>query len=403
MRLAFIATRADDLGGAQVHVRDLCAGLAARGHHVTVLAGGRGVFSEELRRVDVDFRPVAGLAVPIHPLRDTRAFGALVRALRELRPDLVLAHTAKAGFLGRAAAALLGIPAVFTPHGWAISDRISRRQGRVFGVLEKAAARATARIVNVCDFEMRLALEHGIAPREKMAVIYNGIPDVPASLLARPAQRPARLVMVARMAPPKDHATLLRALAGLADMEWTLDLIGDGPLESAIRALAGELGIAGHVRFRGFQADVAAHLAEAQALVLSSRFEAFPYAVLEAMRAGLPVVASRVGGIPEAVEEGVTGLLAPAGNAAALRDCLARIIAHPERRSQYGAAARERFLHRFTLDRMVQDTLRVYRGAIEDAPSGRRIGSVLRGSRRRTAPALDPSVTLVATDPSRRA
>jgi glycosyltransferase involved in cell wall biosynthesis len=402
MRLAFIATRADDLGGAQVHVRDLCAGLAAQGHKVTVLAGGQGVFSEELRRVKVDFRSVAHLAVPIHPLRDARAFGAVVQALRELRPDLVLAHTAKAGFLGRAAAALLGIPAVFTPHGWAISDRISRRQGRVFRVLEKAAARTTARIVNVCDFEMRLALEHGIAPREKMAVVYNGIPDIPAHLLARPAAQPARLVMVARMAPPKDHATVLRALAGLAEMNWTLDLIGDGPLERAIRAMANELGIAGRVRFRGFQSGIAAHLAGAQALVLSSRFEAFPYAVLEAMRAGLPVVASHVGGIPEAVEDGVTGLLAPAGNAAALRDCLARMIADPARRSRYGAAARERFLERFTLDRMIRDTVRVYRGAIGDAGARRRVGGGLRGDRRRTAPSLDPSVTLVTTDPSRR-
>jgi glycosyltransferase involved in cell wall biosynthesis len=402
MNLAFIVTRADDLGGVQVHVRDLCTGLAAQGHKVTVLAGGEGVFSEELSRVEVDFRSVARMAVPIHPLKDTHAFGAVARALRELRPDLVLAHGAKAGFLGRAAAALLGIPAVFTPHGWAISDRISPRQGRIFRILEKAAALATVRIVNVCEFERRLALEHGIAPREKMAVVYNGIPDIPANLLARPAGQPARLVMVARMAPPKDHTTLLRALAGLPAMSWTLDLIGDGPLEGAIRAAANELGIADRVRFLGFQSDIAPLLAGAQALALSSRFEAFPYAIVEAMRAGLPVVASRVGGIPEAVEDGVTGLLAPAGDAAALRQCLARIIAEPARRAQYGASARERFLERFTLDRMIRDTVRVYRGAIGSAPAGRRAGGGLRGDRLRTAPSLDPSVTLVATDPSRR-
>lgn len=403
MRLAFINTRADDLGGAQVHVRDLCEGLMARGHKVTVLAGGRGVFSEQLRLVGVDFRSVARLAVPIHPVRDAASFCGLVGALRELGPDLVLAHTAKAGILGRAAAAVLGIPAVFTPHGWAISDRISRRQGRIFTMLEKAAALATARIVNVCEFERRLALEHGIAPREKMAVVYNGLRDIPAYLLARPAEQPARLVMVARMAPPKDHTTLLRALAGLSEMNWTLDLIGDGPLAPAIRATAGALGLAARVRFHGFQSEISSHLAAAQALVLCSRFEAFPYAILEAMRAGLPVVASCVGGIPEAVQDGVTGLLAPAENPEALRDCLARLIADPARRAQYGAAGRERFLARFTLDRMIGDTVRVYREALEDAAARRRRLFAIPGcGRRNTTPSLAPSVILDTVEPSRR-
>lgn len=403
MHLAFIVTRADDLGGAQVHVRDLSTGLAARGHKVTVLAGGQGLFSEQLRLAGVDFRSVARLAAPIHPARDAASFGALMRVLRELRPDLVLAHTAKAGMLGRAAAAVLGIPAIFTPHGWAISDRISRRQGRVFTMLEKAAAPATARIVNVCEFERRLALEHGIAAREKMAVVYNGLPDIPSHLLARPAEQPARLVMVARMAPPKDHTTLLRALAGLSEMNWTLDLIGDGPREPAIRTAAGALGLAARVRFHGFQSDIATHLASAQALVLCSRFEAFPYAVLEAMRAGLPVVASCVGGIPEAVEDGVTGLLTPVENAEALRDCLARLIADPVRRAQYGAAGRERFLDRFTLDRMIGDTVRVYREVIEDAPVRRRDPiAVPACGRLNTAPSLAPSVILDTVEPSRR-
>ena len=370
---------------------------------MTVLAGGEGVFSEQLRLAGVDFRSVARLAVPIHPVRDAASFRGLVAALRELRPDLVLAHTAKAGILGRAAAAALGIPAVFTPHGWAISDRISRCRGRIFTMLEKAAALATARIVNVCEFERRLALEHGIAPREKMAVVYNGLRDIPAHLLAHPAEQPARLVMVARMAPPKDHTTLLQALAGLSEMNWTLDLIGDGPLAPAIRATAGALGLAARVRFHGFQSEIAAHLASAQALVLCSHFEAFPYAVLEAMRAGLPVVASCVGGIPEAVQDGVTGLLAPAENPDALRACLARLIADPARRAQYGAAGRERFLARFTLDRMIGDTVRVYREAIEDAAARRRGLFAIPGcGRRNTAPSLAPNVILDTVEPSRR-
>ena len=98
------------------------------------------------------------------------------------------------------------------------------------------------------------------------------------------------------------------------------------------------------------------------------------------------------GGIPEAVQDGVTGLLAPVGNTEALRDCLARLIADPARRAQYGAAGRERFLGRFTLDRMIGDTVRVYREVIEDAPAQRRDPIAIPGrGRRNTAPPLAPS------------
>src|ERR1035441_5888237 len=110
---------------------------------------------------------------------------------------------------------------------------------------------------------------------------------------------------------PKDHRTLLAALAALRAQPWELDLVGAGPLEMEMRDLASELGLGGRVRFLGYVADPAPVLAGAQLFVLSSRSEAFPRSVLEALRAGLPVVASAVGGIGEAVTDGVNGLLVP--------------------------------------------------------------------------------------------
>ena len=361
MNLAFVVTRGDDLGGAQVHVRDLCLQFRAAGHRVTVLAGGAGAFTADLDRLGVPRRNLRWLRMPIHPAHDAAALIEIVGALRALRPDLVLAHSAKAGMLGRAAARVLGIPSVFTPHGWSIGDRISRRQGRVFRVLERLAARGTGRIVNVCEYERRLALDCGIAGAEKMAVVYNGLPDVDESLRARPAEGPARILMVARMAPPKDHAGLLDAVAGLPNAPWSLAFVGGGPREAALRRQTEALGLADRVRFLGFRGDVAPLLAGAHALVLCSASEAFPYVVLEAMRAGLPVVASDVGGIPEAVVHGETGLLVPRGNPAALRDALALLIARPRLRKQLGDAGRRRFLERFTLRRMFEATLGVYR------------------------------------------
>jgi glycosyltransferase involved in cell wall biosynthesis len=222
MRIVEIVTRADDLGGAEVHVRDLAAALAARGHEVLVLAGGDGVFTRELERAGVPCLPIHHLVKQISPADDLRALGELTSALRRIRPDIVAAHTAKAGFLGRLAAAALRIPAVFTPHGWAITDRISPAQGRIYRWAERLGAVFSARIINVCEFERQLALRHHIAGSGKLAVVHNGMADVPAELRADAALSPPRLVMVARMARPKDHATLLQAMARLRDLPWEL-------------------------------------------------------------------------------------------------------------------------------------------------------------------------------------
>ena len=127
----------------------------------------------------------------------------------------------------------------------------------------------------------------------------------------RPASGSPRIVSVARFEPPKDHATLLEALGRLRGLEWRLDLVGGGPLESAARAQAARLGIGERVRFLGDLEAVAPVLARAHVFALSSRSEAFPRSVLEAMCAGLPVVASAVGGVAEAVDNGTSGILVP--------------------------------------------------------------------------------------------
>ncbi|MBV9406792.1 MAG: glycosyltransferase, partial [Acidobacteriaceae bacterium] len=329
MRIAQIITRADDIGGAQTHVRDLSAALSTGGHEVTVLAGGTGEFFKQLAALGIPHRTIPHLSTAIHPARDLTALGEIVRVLRELKPEIVATHTAKAGFLGRMAASLLRIPAVFTPHGWSISDRISMRSGKVFRCAESISGLISSRIINVCEFENRLARKYRIARTEKLTTIYNGIPDIAPALHATVSGQPPRLVMIARFSEPKQHSLLLKALALLKELAWSLELIGDGPRESEVRAEAHRLGISDRVFFAGFRRDITQKLGDAQIFALISRFEAFPYSILEAMRAGLPVIASDVGGIPESVVGGHTGLLTPRDDVHALKDCLADLIVNP--------------------------------------------------------------------------
>jgi glycosyltransferase involved in cell wall biosynthesis len=360
VRIVYLITRADAVGGASIHVRDLARAFVERGEDVTVVMGGEGPVSEQLKAAGVPVRSLRYLGRPIHPLNDVRALGEVTGALAELKPDLVSTHTAKAGWIGRAAARRLGIPSVYTPHGWSIGPRVSRGAGALFAAAERVAARWSAAIICVCEQERRLALAKGIAPAGKLVVVHNGVRDIDPGLAAHPGRTPVRFCSVARFAAPKDHHTLLSALAVLRSETWELDLVGDGPLLPEIRGRAEALGLGGRVRFHGYVADPAAALSGAHVFVLTSRSEAFPRSILEAMRAGLPVVASDVGGVGEAVTEGLTGLLTPAGDAAALAAALGRLLADPELRRNLGSAGRATYESRFRLERMVDRTDGIY-------------------------------------------
>ena len=360
MRILYVVTRADSVGGASIHVRDIARGMIERGHEALVMTGGEGPVTDQLKAAGVPFHPLLFLRRAVHPIRDVRAVVELAAAVREFGPDLISLHTAKAGWIGRAVASSLKIPAIYTPHGWAVGDRISLLAGRVFGWAERMASRWASAIICVCQYERELALRRRIARQEQLRVVYNGVRDIPSELRARPATNLPRIVSVARLNSPKDHATLLRALAAIRSQPWELHLVGDGPLEGKLRCLAAGLGITECVRFLGYLTDPARTLARAQIFALSSRSEGFPRSVLEAMRAGLPVVASAVGGVPEAVTEGHNGLLVPPGEPAALSAAIGALLSSPELRTRMGLEARRTYESRFRFERMADETEAVY-------------------------------------------
>lgn len=172
------------------------------------------------------------------------------------------------------------------------------------------------------------------------------------------------MVMVARFEPQKDQATLLRALGGLRDQAWELDLIGEGPLMPEMKALAASLGLAERVRFLGQRTDVHHLLAQAQISLLVTNWEGLPLSILEAMRAGLPVIASDVGGVAEMIEDGGTGYLVPRGGIELVSERIARLLRDPDLRSRLGASGRSRYESQFTLEHSVGRTLEVYRSVL---------------------------------------
>ena len=372
MRIAYIVTRADPIGGAQIHVRDLAAAVQAQGHSPIVITSGRGPFVDDLRAQQTPTVLLKHLSVPIGPVRDFRALREIRRVLKELRPDLIAAHSSKAGILGRLAGRSLQIPVVFTVHGWAFTPGIPAVQRATYRWIERCVGPFASKIITVSEFDRRLALDARIAGNDRVVTVHNGMPDLAPQLRADPGRSPVRLVMVARFGAQKDHPTLLRALAGLRDHAWELDLIGDGPLLGQTQSLAATLGIGDRVRFLGQRMDVAEMLAETQISLLATNWEGFPLSILEAMRAGLPVVASAVGGISESVRDGETGFVVPRGEVDVLRDRIGRLLTDPALRVRLGASGRARYEQHFTLGHTVVKTLAVYRDVLEGAPSRQR-------------------------------
>jgi glycosyltransferase involved in cell wall biosynthesis len=373
VRIAYLVTRAEPIGGAQIHVRDLAVAVQAHGHFPTVILGGSGPLVDMLNAQGVPTIVLRHLTVPINPVRDLLALAEIRRTLRELRPDLVTAHSSKAGVLGRLAARSLGLPVLLTAHGWAFTPGIPSRHAAVYRRIERLAGALSSRIITVSEFDRRLALEAEIAPKDRVVTVHNGILDISPELRADAGGIPVRMVMVARFESQKDHATLLRALAGLRHDRWELDLVGGGPLMAEMQSLASSLGIADRVHFLGQRMDVAQILARSQVSLLVTNWEGFPLSILESMRAGLPVIASAVGGIDESVRDGETGYLVPRGGVDQLRERIARLVEDPELRRRMGANGRLNFEQHFTLERSVAKTLDVYRQAVSSSQSLHRL------------------------------
>lgn len=369
MRIAFVITRGDTIGGAQIHVRDLSQLLHRQGHEVCVFMGGTGRMQEALDEAGVPNHVIPHLVHPISPIADLRAIRELSSALKSFQPDLLTAHSSKAGILARLVGKLLDIPTLFTAHGWAFTEGVSPSKRIFYRMVERGTARLARKIICVSEYDRQLALKERVGKPFQLATVHNGVPDTP--FLANPGATPPRIVMVARLAEPKDHALLFQALSSIPSIH--ADIIGDGQKQEELERLAATLGLSERIHFIGHTPDIPQALSSAQIFVLTSNYEGFPLSILEAMRAGLPVIASDVGGVKEAVVEGVTGHLVPKGDVMALRARLLSLCHDPATREAMGVAGRKRYLEHFTIEAMVAKTMDLYQESCPRLePSGAR-------------------------------
>lgn len=345
------------MGGSQVHLLDLLHGFCDR-HELALATGEHGFLTEEAARIGVRVHVLPDLVQPLRPHRDAKALTSAYRLIRRTKPDLVHCHTSKAGIIGRTAARMARVPAVFTAHTWSFAEGTSPLWKFVGTPSERLAARWAETIIAVSESNRSLALRRRVAPSGKIVTVHNGVVDT--FHRARPgAHLVPRIVMVARFVAQKNQAQLIEAVAGL-DCPFHLTFVGDGPARPAAEDLVRSLGLQDRVEFAGVRTDTDRILSESSIFVLATNWEGFPITILEAMRAGLPVVATDVDGVREAVIDGETGHLYPKGATGTLRSTLRALLADPATRIRLGQAGRKRYEAEFTRSAMLSKVLAVY-------------------------------------------
>jgi glycosyltransferase involved in cell wall biosynthesis len=368
-------------GGVPEHVRQLTAGLLERGFEITVAgppdASPRRWLEEHGARY-VALPEFVGemLALP----KDAPTFRRIVGLLRRERFDLVHTHQQKAGLMGRLAAQLARTPALYTPnsltHRFMFVRPYPRARSRYLKTLwmERMLGPMTAAFIAVSEEEGRGAVEDRIIRPDRVHVIPNGVEFddalAPDPQLLEFRGEGALLGFLAALRSQKGLPTLLDALEILAARGTAprFAIVGNGPEEAEVRSrvLGGPLRESTLVL--PFEGRVEPYLRAFDAFVLPSYWEGLPLAVLEAMAASLPVVASAIGGTPEAVSDGETGFLVPVNDAPALADRLATVAADGELRVRMGAAGRARWEAEFRVEPMIERTAAVY----EQVVAGRR-------------------------------
>ena len=385
VRVLRLITRLN-IGGPAIQAITLSDRLAARGFRTLLAYGslgdGEGDMGDRLPS-DVEATHLRMLQRQVAPIDDVRAVIAVCALLRRYRPAIVHTHTAKAGTVGRVAAAIHNRTAgrhaparvVHTYHGHVLDGYFSPVTTQFFTSAERQMARLTDAIVAISPrIKNELLADHHIGRASQYHVVPLGFELNPLLAVDDAARREARRTLdipadahvvstVGRLTAIKQHALFLETAQriGRSDADALFLIAGDGELRGTLEATARTLGIEPQTRFLGWRRDLPTIYAASDVFLLTSRNEGTPVALIESLASGVPGVSTDVGGVRDVIDNDQVGLLAPFGDSEALATAVLALLADAPRRVVMGERGRRAMAARYTLDRLLDDVERLYR------------------------------------------
>jgi glycosyltransferase involved in cell wall biosynthesis len=376
LRVLRVITRLN-IGGPAIHAILLTRGLQNERFSSVLVTGLEGRHEGSMRDLarshGVRPRVVRELGREVSPLNDLRATLEMYRLIRKGRPHIVHTHMAKAGTAGRLAARLARVPiVVHTFHGHTFHSYFGPLKTRLFIGIERALGKLTDRVIAVGDVQRAEIARYGVAPLEKIVTIPLGL-EIEQMLDAERDRGKLRselglngkdklVGIVARLVPIKAHEVFLEAAVRVRDAEpsTTFLIVGDGERRDELEAMAHDLGLQRSTRFLGWRGDMRSVYADLDVVALCSNNEGSPVALIEALAAARPVVSTRVGGVPNVVQDGESGVLVPARDPAAFAHAVLALLREPDRAARFGLAGRRAVFPRHSSGRLVQDVERLY-------------------------------------------
>jgi glycosyltransferase involved in cell wall biosynthesis len=387
--VARIITRLN-VGGPSIQAASLSTALTDHGFRTTLFHGRLGAGEGDMSYLiqpGTETRYLPSLCRPLSPRDDLRTFISLVREFRRLKPGIVHTHMAKAGMLGRLAAAFYNLTrgsaprarVIHTYHGHVLDGYFSKFATAVFITIERVLATLSDRIIAISPAIRRELLEiYRIGRASKYRVVPLGFDLAPFARIDTAARTAARRALslpadvpvistVGRLTAIKQHRLFLDTVARVvqAHPQAIALIAGDGELRDDLTTYAATLRISDRVRMLGWRRDLATIYAATDVFLLTSRNEGTPVALIEAMASGVPGVSTDVGGVTDVIGGPDTGRTAPFGDADGLAREITELLSDPLRRSAMGDRARARVLAHYDVSRLVSDIAVLYRELLE--------------------------------------